>query len=65
MHKLTDTHPAGSAQPCPAGKEREMVGVWRKGFAVGKTVKYAKGIFVGRRKYCGAIFETVSPQVKP
>ena len=37
MHKLAATHPAGSAQPCPAGKEREMVGVWRESFAFGET----------------------------
>ena len=34
LHKLTDTHPAGSAQPCPAGKEREKDGVEGWGVAI-------------------------------
>jgi hypothetical protein len=34
LHKLVATHPAGSAQPCPAGKEREKDGVEGWGVAI-------------------------------
>ena len=61
----TDGASLDGAEGAVRRKEPEKEGVWRKGFAKRNRIKYgASSIFV-RHKYCAAILETVSPQVKP